>query len=259
MDFVFQHVYQIASMVEACLEDVDSLIEISWGNPDVFQGMFKFSKVTLLERYIFRMIYVEYSRDFRKNPEIYEDDSEEIQRIENLFESHGVVVLPFENFKPLISFDDHEASRVYQWFLSQETEFEKLWEKLAYEAFHILFLNRSFLLRFNKAVVKYLRDDRVEIPANLLDSAGCFKRIYMPTWVKKVVFFRDGGRCVLCQVDLSGLLSTDRSKHYDHMVPLASHGVNDACNIQLLCERCNLRKSDGIAITGTRYGKWWTD
>jgi 5-methylcytosine-specific restriction endonuclease McrA len=77
-------------------------------------------------------------------------------------------------------------------------------------------------------------------------------------WVRDAVFFRDHGRCVLCQVDLSGLLATDRSDHFDHMVPLEKWGINDPCNIQLLCEVCNLRKAAGESVTGYRYSPRWS-
>jgi len=45
------------------------------------------------------------------------------------------------------------------------------------------------------------------------------------------------GMCAICSVSLvySGY-------HVDHVVALARGGSNMACNIQLLCPRCNLRK-----------------
>jgi hypothetical protein len=41
------------------------------------------------------------------------------------------------------------------------------------------------------------------------------------------------------------------------MVPLAQWGTNDPCNLQLLCEACNVRKAGGEAVTGHRYAAWW--
>ncbi len=82
-------------------------------------------------------------------------------------------------------------------------------------------------------------------------------RYPLPQWAQDAVFFRDQGRCVLCQVDLSGRLSTDRVDHFEHMVPLAEWGTNDPYNLQLLCEACNVRKAAGKAVTGHRYAGWW--
>src|SRR5262249_5646358 len=127
------------------------------------------------------------------------------------------------------------------------------------ESFYLLFGNRAFLLRFNQAVANYIRRGTVTIPKEYLDDTGCIRRVYLPVWVRDAVYFRDHGRCVLCQVDLSGLLSTDRIDHFDHMVALGACGVNDPCNIQLLCESCNLRKGDRTVITGVRYSPWWQE
>ncbi|MCL4872229.1 MAG: HNH endonuclease [Anaerolineae bacterium] len=260
--FVFQHVYEMASMVEECLENEGSLIEVDWDDSEVIQGLASFSKISLLHRYIYAMIAVEHRREYRKNADLYEEWPESIRGVERLLESYDIPFLPYKKYRPSIPADEATTRGEYsfhQWFLSQEAEFEWLWERLTEEVFHILFGNRSFLLRFNQAVAKYIWSDRVVIPETLLDATGCFRRVYLPTWVKDAVYFRDHGRCVLCQVDLSGLLSPDRVDHFDHMVPLALHGINDPCNIQLLCERCNLQKGDRIAVTGTRYSPWWTE
>jgi hypothetical protein len=144
------------------------------------------------------------------------------------------------------------------WFLSQEGNFELLWEKMSDEVFHLLFANRAFLLHFNQSLADYLKSGEVSIPAEHLDEKGVIRRQpYFPTWVKKAIYYRDQGRCVLCQRDLTGLLSTDQRIHYDHIVPLNLWGTNDPCNLQLLCEDCNLRKPGTSAKTATRYHPWW--
>jgi HNH endonuclease len=67
------------------------------------------------------------------------------------------------------------------------------------------------------------------------------RRDPIPEDVKLLVWARDGGSCVRCgaKADL----------HFDHVIPLAKGGGNTAANIQILCQRCNLRKSDKIAVT----------
>ena len=56
--------------------------------------------------------------------------------------------------------------------------------------------------------------------------------------VKRKVFARDKGMCVECGVD--------ENIHYDHIIPFSKGGSNGEKNIQLLCEKCNLRKSNKI-------------
>lgn len=61
----------------------------------------------------------------------------------------------------------------------------------------------------------------------------------IPSSVKQEVFARDEGKCVLCD-------STD-NLHFDHILPYSRGGSsNTAENIQLLCARHNLSKSNKI-------------
>ena len=205
------------------------------------------------------MIAVEHRREYRKNGDMYE--AEEVSDIERLFDAYSIKYLSYAAYTSSIPIEEarsREEAPFYQWFLTQERSFEELWEKLTDEAFHLLFGNRSFLLKFNRAVARYLEQETIRIPAEYLGSDGKFKRQPIPIWVRDAIYFRDRGRCVLCQVDLSGLLSTDRSDHFDHIVPLAAWGINDPCNIQLLCEACNLKKAAGEPTTGYRYAPWWS-
>src|SRR3546814_4546557 len=45
-------------------------------------------------------------------------------------------------------------------------------------------------------------------------------------WAQRAVFFRDRGRCVLCEKDLTGLMSIDNVENYDHIVPISGWGIN---------------------------------
>lgn len=81
--------------------------------------------------------------------------------------------------------------------------------------------------------------DETDLPA---EDPSCQKlslgRI-IPAAIKREVWIRDGGRCVMCgQAD---------NLHFDHIVPFAKGGSSIvAANIQLLCARHNLEKSDNI-------------
>jgi len=123
-------------------------------------------------------------------------------------------------------------------------KYEDVVDKIAEEMFYILFLNRDFLLYFNHYMSR--------------THGANFSRIHMPEWVKRAVFYRDRGRCVLCGKDLSGQLaiSGEREIHYDHMVPLEQGGMNDVTNIQLLCSSCNLSKGT-FSATSNIYQNWY--
>jgi len=57
--------------------------------------------------------------------------------------------------------------------------------------------------------------------------------------VKKEVWKRDGGKCVLC--------GSTKNLHFDHDLPFSRGGTSLIVkNIRLLCAKCNLAKSDKI-------------
>ncbi|ASV73292.1 hypothetical protein THTE_0690 [Thermogutta terrifontis] len=61
---------------------------------------------------------------------------------------------------------------------------------------------------------------------------------YIPRDVRQRVWQRYGGRCAECG-------ATDYLE-FDHIIPVAKGGSNSDNNVQLLCRRCNLKKSDSI-------------
>lgn len=66
------------------------------------------------------------------------------------------------------------------------------------------------------------------------------KRTPIPETVKLVVWARDQGQCVRC--------GSKENLHFDHIIPVSKGGGNSEQNVQVLCERCNLQKSDKIAF-----------
>ncbi|MBC8114130.1 MAG: HNH endonuclease [Candidatus Saccharimonas sp.] len=56
--------------------------------------------------------------------------------------------------------------------------------------------------------------------------------------VRQRVWQKYGGRCAEC--------SADQYLEFDHIVPVAKGGSNGDNNVQLLCRKCNLTKSDNI-------------
>ena len=65
------------------------------------------------------------------------------------------------------------------------------------------------------------------------------RRRIIPTEVKLAVWKRDGGKCTKC-----GAID---ELHFDHILPFAKGGTSvTADNVQLLCARHNIQKSDKI-------------
>lgn len=61
----------------------------------------------------------------------------------------------------------------------------------------------------------------------------------IPSEIKKEVWKRDAGKCVLC--------GSVKNLHFDHDLPFSRGGASILVqNIRLLCARCNLKKSDKI-------------
>jgi len=243
MELLFYRVYEIADlMAEAVMNDY-AFHELDWESPDINGCLTSFSKTCLLEYFCFRHIAIYETRRFRKDP-----DSVDIENAHETFDRYAITYKPFEEF--LLSDhpqreDDYEA--MFPWMLDQEKAFERLWERLTGEVFHLLFGNRAFLLKFNLGLAEF-RKERGDSPC---------QRRSIPQWVKKAVYFRENGKCALCKKDLSGLIALDAKQHYDHIVSLNALGANDPCNIQLLCERCNLVKGASPGRTSSIYDPWW--
>ena len=65
------------------------------------------------------------------------------------------------------------------------------------------------------------------------------RRRIIPSSVKLEVWQRDGGKCAIC--------GAPDELHFDHIVPFSKGGTSEtAANVQLLCARHNLAKSDRI-------------
>ena len=69
-------------------------------------------------------------------------------------------------------------------------------------------------------------------------SAGTRRRMPIPEDVKLLVWTRDAGACVRC--------GAREQLQVDHVIPHAKGGADTEGNLQLLCQPCNLRKSDAI-------------
>ena len=64
------------------------------------------------------------------------------------------------------------------------------------------------------------------------------KRPPIPKEVADAVWARDGGKCVYC--------GSTENLHFDHIIPFSKGGDTSIENLQLLCRKCNLQKSNKI-------------
>ena len=71
-------------------------------------------------------------------------------------------------------------------------------------------------------------------------SASAQKERYAGQKHRKAVGEAQGWKCKFCQRDISG----KGASALDHIIPIARGGTSDPDNLQLLCRRCNMRKSD---------------
>lgn len=257
-NFIFKDVYRYVDLVEACVLEWDSITELGLeSSQEIAVRLYKPTKLGLLNEYIFAMIRVEFSRDYRKNSDIY--DADDAEKLEKIMKEYGVSVVSFSEFDPdSPAFENEIDDPFYRWFLLNEESFRAYWEMVADEVFHIVFSNRQFLLQFGISLAKYLESEYLSLPSQILTSKPRIKRFSsLPAWLRKAIFYRDHGRCVFCRKDLSGLIATDRRLNFDHIVPLDSWGSNDPSNFQLLCERCNNEKAAFPKGAGHFYIPWW--
>jgi hypothetical protein len=129
-------------------------------------------------------------------------------------------------------------------------------KRIVNDTFQLLFGDREFLLNFNLIISRSIKMMKVSDYPEILVKDGMLKRVELPTWLKRGVFFRDRGRCIKCGKDLTGTIITGEDLHYDHIVSLADGGTNDPTNFQLLCKDCNLKKGK-IEETSDWYPVYW--
>lgn len=235
---------------------------------DNFKYLRSFKKYSAFHQFIKYVIFRFFDEDMNTHDLKafkYYDSSNEFPRLyaEDFLENYDLK-FDFSEFvdnRTLITWEDIEE---YHEELALTGYIEELCEKLSHEVFYLLFNNRGLLIRFNQIVSKYISDldpldfdDEVDEFKIYFKGIGRLKRVDIPSWCKKAVFYREKGRCCLCGTDLTGSLRSDNNSHYDHMVPLYHGGINDVSNIQLLCSKCNLSKGKRDIITSQYYFKWY--
>jgi len=109
----------------------------------------------------------------------------------------------------------------------------------------------EMVLRVKKAVydedadLASLRSAVANMEAAIEFTRSGPKREPIPEDVKLVVWTRDGGSCVRC--------GSKQVLHFDHIIPVAKGGGHSEANIQILCQNCNLKKADKIAMNADLF------
>lgn len=186
--------------------------------------------------------------------------------IELAFEYHNIEYPTFIDFLDQFdkTFETSDEEDLYDYM--REIQFDEAYDSLitqtVQEIFHVLFQNRKLMLTFNEMMANAFERQSSEIlPEEIasISKTGKLVRTTIPKWVKDAVYFRDRGRCILCDKDLSGRINLDNIPNYDHIVPLAKYGFNDVTNIQLLCKECNQNeKKDKFSTTSNIYQSWYS-
>lgn len=152
-----------------------------------------------------------------------------------------------------VAFDD-EALRDEETFWTFTNESERFYpavEELSDEVFHVLFVDLMFLQKFNALCAGYI--EQSGFGGDYRTANGTLKRVNIPVWARRAVFYRDRGECRSCKRSLAAVINRLETERYDHIVPLAQFGPNDVTNLQLLCEPCNSAKSSRQEAVSSLY------
>lgn len=185
--------------------------------------------------------------------------------VDEAFTAHGIEEESFEAWlnDQGVQFVDATKDQLHDYItgLRLGQGYEDLLWQTTQEVFFVVFQNRSLLLLFNEMMARQFEttdyDSIDESQRWYFRRQGYLRRMAIPTWAMKAVFFRDRGLCVLCRRDLTGLVNVWNRENFDHIVPLRRGGMNDVSNLQLLCRECNLKKSAHAPRTSSTYEAWY--
>ncbi|OWR28930.1 hypothetical protein CDO73_17125 [Saccharibacillus sp. O23] len=127
-------------------------------------------------------------------------------------------------------------------------------------SFHLLMLNKSFLRDFHEEIANHLVDEKEDLNVDYPEGfkkGNKVKRNRWPAWLKKGLFYRDNGVCVVCRCDMTGVINRGGDFEIDHIVPISNYGSNDPSNLQILCKDCNLKKLNKSSLISVYSVPLW--
>ena len=111
-----------------------------------------------------------------------------------------------------------------------------IWVDMGFYELTDAFLENDGKRNVFKFLLKPIFED---IGNEILENIDIIQQRYIPGKIMQEVFLRDKGKCVVC--------GSEDNLHYDHKIPYSKGGTSiDSKNIQLLCARHNLRKSNKL-------------
>ena len=175
--------------------------------------------------------------------------SAEVDKISNLYENDED---EYWNYIDSKEFNQRSLNLSYSYIQQNQTEFTTLKALYAEEFSDRMLHDRQLCFYASQLLVQIGFDGDA-------DGTGPKKwveREYWPERVKAILKSRDRGKCASCPADL--VMELDESIHIDHMIPISKGGCNDVVNLQILCAKCNLPKSDSLEEVSSsipRYNK----
>lgn len=258
--FDLHYVYNVASMVESSIEngaplDLSGIVSLATYQKKAIH----FQKNSLLHLYIKQVFLFHYDFFFTLRDDELDGNLDTLETLQSQFEMYNIPVSFLE-----LEYDDDDEENAYlittnreakAWYLRNKKKFQLLASRICPEVFYIVFSNRELLQEFNNKISWYF--DSFHFGKEQLDANGKLKRVAIPMWARRAVFFRDKGICVNCSTDLKSIINLLNKENFDHIIPLAKGGVNDPTNLQLLCDHCNNRKGKRNSNAGKWYHNWW--
>lgn len=164
-------------------------------------------------------------RSYTHNPK-YEDQPETLPS--GRLTQNGLFMKAVKEFKK--NGNNPEVVRVYEKILPGVWSLKGFFDLIDYK---IIFEGGRNVFRF----ILRLREDQ-QVDGGLLQREILHTRL-IPTEVKKEVWKRDKGKCVICE--------ERKNLHFDHELPFSKGGTSlTAKNVRLLCMKHNLQKSAKI-------------
>jgi len=153
--------------------------------------------------------------------------------VENYLKKHPVMKNNMERFyekyKVLIDF------RRVEYIKNQQMEQQIENDRLEKESIKQQILAKERKNRIRKEALQELIE-KGEISNHFRNREG--KRELIPQEVMDKVWNRDGGRCVNC--------GSQENLEFDHIIPFSKGGATTYRNMQLLCKKCNIDKSNKL-------------
>jgi 5-methylcytosine-specific restriction endonuclease McrA len=241
--FYSEHVYSVCDMLFSILKGVDGL-EIS----DLIDS----TKLVMPHRTCILHDLISASLDFYDGEWFFDFPTEQLDAYDVIVREAGLC-FPSDPEQRIRSgeYSFEDKKQVYEVI---RTASDRV---VVPSTFHVLFADRNFIFALQQQLRDMVKDRGPALLGNRLDDQGRIKRVYIPAWLKKALFFRDRGECQKCGKDISGLRSPFDKLHLDHIVPLADYGNNDPTNFQLICSKCNQLKGTKIDYLRARFLPYW--